>query len=57
MGRKYVYNDVDHKGHGIILCYNCDRPVVEHPIGRFCPFPPVANPRTPKHVGHKPRPI
>ncbi len=40
MARKYVYNDQDSSGAGILRCYRCDRLVIEHPIGR-CPFPAV----------------
>lgn len=47
MGRKYRYNDQESSGAGILRCYLCDRPIVEHPIGR-CPFPSVISKQKPR---------
>lgn len=46
------YADPDYPGKGKLLCYVCDKPTIEHPISRPCPFPRVSNPRTPKKRGH-----
>ncbi len=55
MADKFILNDHDAKGRGIVLCYICERPVVEHPLTEFCPFPPVANPQIPRNNGHETR--
>jgi hypothetical protein len=35
------YNDPDYRGTGALRCFHCDRPIVEHPLARVCPFPPA----------------
>lgn len=35
------YADPDFKGTGALRCFHCDRPIVEHPVARVCPFPPA----------------
>ncbi len=52
MRSKQRYEGPDFAGKGKLLCYICDRPIIGHPIGQACPFPPVTKPRTPKKVGH-----
>lgn len=46
---KQTFAEDSHPANGLgkMLCYYCDRPIRDHPVGPRCPFPQTDNPRPP----------